>query len=95
MQRILNNSDNIVDEMLNGYLKVHSDLVLLTANKRVVKSTHMAKGRVGVVTDGGSGHRPAFIGYVGKNLCDAVAWERYAPLHWPQPFSGCLPRSRR
>ena len=27
MQRILNNPDNIVDEMLQGFLKAHSDLV--------------------------------------------------------------------
>jgi dihydroxyacetone kinase-like protein len=26
-----------------------------------------------VVTGGGSGHKPAFIGYVGENLCDAAA----------------------
>ena len=25
------------------------------------------------MTGGGSGHKPAFIGYVGKNMCDAVA----------------------
>jgi dihydroxyacetone kinase-like protein len=28
---------------------------------------------VGVVTGGGSGHKPAFVGYIGKNLVDAVA----------------------
>ncbi len=28
---------------------------------------------VGIVTGGGSGHKPAFIGYVGKNMCDAAA----------------------
>ena len=27
MQRILNNPDNIVDEMLEGFLKAHSDIV--------------------------------------------------------------------
>ena len=31
------------------------------------------EGKVGIVTGGGSGHKPAFIGYIGKNLCDAVA----------------------
>ena len=31
------------------------------------------KGKVGVVTGGGSGHKPAFIGYVGKNMCDSAA----------------------
>lgn len=73
MQRILNNPDDIVDEMLSGFLKTHSDIVEKTTNHRVVKSVEKVDGRVGVVTGGGSGHKPAFIGYVGKNMCDAVA----------------------
>lgn len=73
MQRILNNPDNIVDEMLSGFLKTHNDIVEKTGNPRVVKSKESVKGRVGVVTGGGSGHKPAFVGYVGKNMCDAVA----------------------
>jgi len=73
MQRIMNNPDNIVDEMVAGFLKAHSDIVEATENKRVVKSVADTTGRVGVVTGGGSGHKPAFIGYVGKNMCDAVA----------------------
>lgn len=73
MQRILNNPDNIVDEMLCGFLKTHKDLVEKTDNKRVIKYVEPVQDRVGVVTGGGSGHKPAFIGYVGKNMCDAVA----------------------
>lgn len=73
MQRILNNPDNIVDEMLQGFLKAHSDLVEGGENPRVVKVKNIPEGKVGVITGGGSGHKPAFIGYVGKNLCDAAA----------------------
>lgn len=73
MQRILNDPDNIVDEMLKGFLKAHSDIVEATENPRVVKAKNIPKGKVGVITGGGSGHKPAFIGYVGENLCDAAA----------------------
>ncbi|MDR0886444.1 MAG: dihydroxyacetone kinase subunit DhaK, partial [Clostridiales Family XIII bacterium] len=73
MQRIMNDPDNIVDEMLNGFVKTHSDIVEATSVKRVVKRVNMSTDHVGVVTGGGSGHKPAFIGYVGENLCDAVA----------------------
>ena len=73
MQRIMNNPDNIVDEMLKGFLKAHSDIVESTENGRVVKAKDIPEGKVGVVTGGGSGHKPAFIGYVGKNMCDAAA----------------------
>lgn len=73
MQRILNDPDNIVDEMLQGFLKAHSDIVEGGENPRVVKAKNIPEGKVGVITGGGSGHKPAFIGYVGKNLCDAAA----------------------
>lgn len=73
MQRIMNNPDDIVDEMLKGFLKAHSDIVEGTENPRVVKAKNIPEGKVGVVTGGGSGHKPAFIGYVGENMCDAAA----------------------
>jgi len=73
VQRILNNPDHIVDEMLKGFLKVHSDIVEETSNPRVVKAKNIPADKVGVVTGGGSGHKPAFIGYVGPNVCDAAA----------------------
>jgi dihydroxyacetone kinase-like protein len=45
-----------------------------TDNERVIKYKNAPiKGKVGIVTGGGSGHKPAFIGYVGRNMVDAVA----------------------
>lgn len=73
MQRILNDPDYIVDEMLKGFLKNHADIVEATENPRVVLAKNRKEGKVGVVTGGGSGHKPAFIGYVGENMCDAAA----------------------
>jgi len=74
MQRIVNNPDNIVDEMLSGYMKAHPDLISKTNAKRAFKYVKAPiEGKVGVVTGGGSGHKPAFIGYVGRNMLDAVA----------------------
>ena len=74
MQRIINIPDMVVEDMLKGFVKAHSDLVEATENPRVLKSKWAGeKGRVGVVTGGGSGHKPAFIGYCGKNMCDAIA----------------------
>ncbi|SFC85656.1 dihydroxyacetone kinase subunit DhaK [Tropicimonas isoalkanivorans] len=75
MQRFLNDPDDIVDETVAGFVRAHSDLVRLDPeNARVVVSQFAPKeGRVGIVTGGGSGHEPAFIGYTGKNMVDAVA----------------------
>ena len=73
MQRILNNADDIVDEMLKGFVKAHQDIVRVTENPMVLRRADMPPGRVGIVTGGGSGHKPAFIGYIGENLVDAAA----------------------
>lgn len=74
MQRLINDPDNLVDEMIAGFKLAHNDLVSATSNKRVLKYRNAPeKGRVGIVTGGGSGHKPAFIGYIGQNMIDAVA----------------------
>ncbi len=74
MQKVINNPANVVDEMVDGYIKAHPDLVAKTENPRVLKYVEApTDGKVGVVTGGGSGHKPAFVGYVGRHMVDAVA----------------------
>ena len=74
MQRFINNPDLVVDDTVRGFVKAHSDLVKLGDNPRVVAYAQAPiRGKVGVITGGGSGHEPAFIGYVGRNMLDAVA----------------------
>ena len=73
MQRILNDPDHIVEEMLEGFLKSNPHIVAPTENPRVVRAVEPPQDRVGIVTGGGSGHKPAFVGFVGKNMVDAVA----------------------
>ena len=74
MNRVINNPDLVVEDMLRGILAAHPELRAAPENPRVVAHAHARqKDRVGIVTGGGSGHEPAFIGYVGRNLVDAVA----------------------
>jgi dihydroxyacetone kinase-like protein len=74
MQKIINDPGNVVDEMIAGFVGAYSDLVAATDNARVIKyRLAPVEGKVGIVTGGGSGHKPAFIGYIGKNMVDAVA----------------------
>ncbi|MBP7201968.1 MAG: dihydroxyacetone kinase subunit L [Propionivibrio sp.] len=74
MNRIINNADLVVEDMLKGWLVAHADTVVATDNSRVVKRARAPEaGKVGVVTGGGSGHEPAFLGYVGDGMVDAVA----------------------
>ncbi len=74
MQRIFNDADLMVEDMLKGILAARPDMVEATQDPRVVKRAHKYdKPKVGVVTGGGSGHEPAFLGYIGKNMLDAAA----------------------
>lgn len=75
MNRVINNPDQVVEDMLTGWLAAHAETVRRAAdNPRVVQRAQAPeRGKVGVVTGGGSGHEPAFLGYVGDGLLDAVA----------------------
>ena len=74
MNRIVNDPERVTEDSLIGVLAAYPDLLAATDHPRVLKSAAPAgEPRVGVVTGGGSGHEPAFLGYVGAGLCDAVA----------------------
>ena len=74
MQRIIKDADFVVDDMLEGFVKANNKLVTKTGNPHVLKYVHAPiENKVGIVTGGGSGHKPAFIGYLGMNMVDSVA----------------------
>lgn len=74
MQRVINDPDNVVDDAVRGYVAAYPELYATTDNPRALKYTPAPiAGKVGIVTGGGSGHEPAFLGYVGEGLNDAVA----------------------
>jgi len=75
MRKLINNPDDFVDEVLDGILAAHPDQLRSASpdNRAVVRADSPAQGRVGIVSGGGSGHLPVFLGYVGKGLCSGVA----------------------
>lgn len=74
MKKFINDPYDVVDEMLEGFLDVHKKYVRkLEAARTVVRADGPLPDKVGVVTGGGSGHKPAFIGFVGPGMLDAVA----------------------
>jgi len=74
MKKFVNDPFDVVDEMLEGFLDVYSGYVRkLESARTVVRVDAPIRGKVGVITGGGSGHKPAFIGFIGKGMLDAVA----------------------
>jgi dihydroxyacetone kinase len=72
LKKLINDPFDAVDEMVEGFVAAHADLVRLIGERVVAR--HPAGGsKVGLVIGGGSGHEPAFAGYVGLGLADAAA----------------------
>jgi phosphoenolpyruvate---glycerone phosphotransferase subunit DhaK len=75
MKKIINDPDAFVDEVLDGILAAYPTMLRATSQDRraIARADAPLKGQVGIVTGGGSGHLPLFLGYVGQGLCTAVA----------------------
>jgi phosphoenolpyruvate---glycerone phosphotransferase subunit DhaK len=73
MQKILNDPGRFVDEMLEGIVAAHGDELRRVGPRGIVRSGAPAAGKVAIVTGGGSGHLPVFMGYVGRGLLDGAA----------------------
>jgi D-erythrulose 4-kinase len=73
LRKIINDPGEFVDEVLDGIVRAHPDAYrFASADKRAVVAP-ATPGRVGIVTGGGSGHLPLFLGYVGSGLATGVA----------------------
>ena len=71
MQRLINDPVNYVDEMLEGiYKSAPNDVCFVANDKRCYVTKHKKTGKVALITGGGSGHLPLFLGYVGEGLLD-------------------------
>jgi len=75
MKKIINEPDAFVDEIIEGLLIAHPAWIKSATadNRALVRKDAPKAGRVGIVTGGGSGHLPGFLGYVGEGLCSGVA----------------------
>lgn len=75
MKKLINDPYEFVDETIEGILLAHPDhLKRCEGSKRaLMRADGPVEGKVAIVTGGGSGHIPIFLGYVGPGLCDAVS----------------------
>lgn len=75
MKKIINTPEAFSTETVEGILLAHSDrLKALNDDLQIlVRNDEVKKGKVSIVTGGGSGHLPVFLGYVGQGLLDGCA----------------------
>jgi phosphoenolpyruvate---glycerone phosphotransferase subunit DhaK len=72
MKKILNRPEDVVEEMISGLVQVHNDIVHRVGDSRVVARNYEGKGKVGLISGGGSGHEPSHAGFVGKGMLSAA-----------------------
>ncbi|GAA4981045.1 hypothetical protein GCM10023317_04660 [Actinopolymorpha pittospori] len=73
MKKIINDPANVVDEALAGMAAAHADLIEVHRDPHyVVAREAPRRGKVGVVSGGGSGHEPLHAGFVGFGMLDAA-----------------------
>jgi dihydroxyacetone kinase len=78
MTHLLDAPEAFAEQALQGFCAVHARLVRATPGG-VLRATATPAGKVAVVIGGGSGHYPAFAGYVGPGFADgAVAGDVFA-----------------
>jgi len=75
LRKIINHPQDFVDESVDGILLAHPDRLRAadTDRRAIVRADAGTAGKVGIVTGGGSGHLPLFLGYVGRGLASGVA----------------------
>src|SRR5580704_10541882 len=70
MKKFINRPEHIVHELLEGLVLSHPDKLRLAGSNLVARVSPKARGKVGVVTLGGSGHEPGLSGFVGEGMLD-------------------------
>jgi dihydroxyacetone kinase-like protein len=73
MKKLINAVDNVVREQLQGMAAAHGDVLKVHIDPHyVVRADAPVKGKVALVSGGGSGHEPMHGGFVGMGMLDGA-----------------------
>ncbi|KLU09489.1 dihydroxyacetone kinase subunit DhaK [Kocuria sp. SM24M-10] len=73
MKKLINDPADVVREALLGMQAAHGDRLRVDHSNRVVfRADAPRRGKVGLVSGGGSGHEPMHGGFVGPGMLDAA-----------------------
>ncbi|HEY3229341.1 MAG TPA: dihydroxyacetone kinase subunit DhaK [Roseiflexaceae bacterium] len=73
MKKLINSPETVVTDELAGVAAAHPELVRVHFDPDyVVRADAPVKGKVGVISGGGSGHEPMHGGFVGRGMLDAA-----------------------
>ncbi|MBC8161741.1 MAG: dihydroxyacetone kinase subunit DhaK [Roseiflexaceae bacterium] len=73
MKKLINSPEGVVKDALAGMAAAHADLLRVDYDPDIiVRVGAPIKGKVGVISGGGSGHEPMHGGFVGLGMLDAA-----------------------
>ena len=73
MKKFLNSTDDFLKESLQGFGAAHKDIISCHYNPNIItRSKATKKGKVVIISGGGSGHEPMHGGFVGYGMLDAA-----------------------
>jgi dihydroxyacetone kinase-like protein len=72
MKKLINDPQDVVAEALLGMEAAHPDLRVDHEHKIIHRWDAPRRGKVGIISGGGSGHEPLHCGFVGLGMLDAA-----------------------
>jgi phosphoenolpyruvate---glycerone phosphotransferase subunit DhaK len=72
MKKLINHVDTVLAESLHGFAAAHADIVTLDPGLQFVRRRTLKRGKVALISGGGSGHEPLHTGFIGHGMLDAA-----------------------
>lgn len=73
MKKLINKPEMAVKEAIAGMVTAHPDLIRVDLEQQIIiRKDAPVRGKVGVISGGGSGHEPLHGGFVGMGMLDAA-----------------------
>ena len=72
MKKLINDPNDVVVEALRGIEAAHPNLRVDHESKVIYRGDAPKRGKVGIISGGGSGHEPLHGGFVGLGMLDAA-----------------------
>jgi len=73
MKKLINKPEDFVPECMAGMVLAHSDLIKAHFDPNFIyRADAPVKGKVALISGGGSGHEPMHAGFVGRGMLDAA-----------------------
>src|SRR5690349_11934221 len=73
MKKFMNAAQTLLGESLSGFATAHADIVALHTSPLFIRRAGAPRrGKVALISGGGSGHEPLHAGFVGRGMLDAA-----------------------